>query len=115
MEVCSRVSEIFGHPLNSALRSCVEEAEELLVEQLDHSLGTNQRLALVSLLVDVLEGHVDGEFEGSVLLNYLNSREFNLAAAEFQTYANRNGRLVKAMWDRRQKEMGLFLTEEEMV
>lgn len=109
MDPCIRLAEALSQPLTEAFRSVLQEAQQLLEEQVRVPLNPHQYEALVSLLVDIIVGKVDGEFEGSTLVNYLNNEEFNLAAAEFQNWSNREGQLIQFMWDKRQKEMDLFL------
>ena len=70
-------------------------------------LRQNQLNALISFQYNT------GGLEGSTLLERLNQRDYNGAAAEFDAWVHADGEVLPGLVTRRKQEKQLFLSEEE--
>lgn len=86
-------------------------AKAVITQYVRVPLEGHQRDALISLLIDLVGAHAEGNektFEHSKLLGYLNEGLYQMAASEFMAFAYRNGKLDATQWRKRNCEQNLF-------
>jgi hypothetical protein len=107
-EQCIRAAVLHGVVDDDSLRSALDDADDLLESLVNISLAFHHKVALIGLAADVLRGRVDGDLEGSKLIDLLNQGQLQLAAAEFQNWCRVDGCMVLSMYQKRLDEMRVF-------
>lgn len=106
-----------GTDIHLGLSWTQEDCDKILIADLDHvqsqvkkvlqvDLTDNEFSAICSLIYNIGIGN----FKKSTLLDCLNEREWDLAAAEFPKWDHAGGRVVAGLLKRRMAEKELFET-----
>lgn len=111
---CLTLTRYFYTPVErpeGVLTAQLQEAERRLAHVVVAPLQAHQREALLCLVSDLVSGLSAAPsvtFEKSVLVQTLNLRMFQIAAAEFFTFCYAEGKVQTRLWEKRKAESFLF-------
>jgi len=111
---CVALTRYFYTPAerpDALLTQQLQEAERRLAHVVVAPLQAHQREALLCLVSDLVSGLSAAPsvtFEKSVLVQTLNLRMFQIAAAEFFTFCYAEGKVQTRLWEKRKAESFLF-------
>ena len=114
-ERCVQLTRLFYRPIERPdleLRSQLNTAHHLIQDLVRVPLKSQQEDALTCLISDIVANLIvssNGSLERSFLLTALNKGMMQIAAAQFQQFCCRNGKLDTRSWQKRKAEQELFL------